>query len=51
MPYWAFVDWAAILAGGVKGSDGSAAIYDCNYFGRTSGQQKWSQKLVCTISR
>ena len=28
MPYWAFVDWAGNLAGGVKGSDGSAAIYD-----------------------
>jgi alpha-L-rhamnosidase len=27
-PYWAFVDWAGNLAGGVKGSDGSAAIYD-----------------------
>jgi hypothetical protein len=28
MPYWAFVDWAGNLAGGVKGSDGCAAIYD-----------------------
>ena len=28
MPYWAFVDWAGNLGGGVKGSDGSAAIYD-----------------------
>ena len=28
MPYWAFVDWAGNLAGEVKGSDGSAAIYD-----------------------
>ncbi|MDB5139011.1 MAG: Bacterial alpha-L-rhamnosidase [Mucilaginibacter sp.] len=27
-PYWAFVDWAGNLAGQVKGSDGSAAIYD-----------------------
>jgi len=27
-PYWAFVDWAGNLAGGVKGKDGSAAIYD-----------------------
>jgi alpha-L-rhamnosidase len=27
-PYWAFVDWAGNLAGGVNGSDGSAAIYD-----------------------
>ncbi|MDB5123176.1 MAG: Bacterial alpha-L-rhamnosidase [Mucilaginibacter sp.] len=27
-PYWAFVDWAGNLAGGVKGADGSAAIYD-----------------------
>jgi alpha-L-rhamnosidase len=27
-PYWAFVDWAGNLGGGVKGSDGSAAIYD-----------------------
>jgi hypothetical protein len=27
-PYWAFVDWAGNLAGGEKGSDGSAAIYD-----------------------
>lgn len=28
MPYWAFVDWAGNLAGEVKGTDGSAAIYD-----------------------
>ena len=28
MPYWAFVDWAGNMAGGVKGSDGCAAIYD-----------------------
>lgn len=28
MPYWAFVDWSGNLAGGVKGSDGCAAIYD-----------------------
>ena len=28
MPYWAFVDWAGNLWGDVKGSDGSAAIYD-----------------------
>jgi len=27
-PYWAFVDWSGNLAGGVNGSDGSAAIYD-----------------------
>ncbi|MDB5144026.1 MAG: Bacterial alpha-L-rhamnosidase [Mucilaginibacter sp.] len=27
-PYWAFVDWAGNFAGGVKGADGSAAIYD-----------------------
>jgi hypothetical protein len=27
-PYWAFVDWAGNLAGDVKGTDGSAAIYD-----------------------
>jgi len=27
-PYWAFVDWAGNLAGGINGSDGSAAIYD-----------------------
>jgi alpha-L-rhamnosidase len=27
-PYWTFVDWAGNLAGEVKGSDGSAAIYD-----------------------
>ena len=27
-PYWAFVDWAGNLAGGVNGSDGCAAIYD-----------------------
>lgn len=27
-PYWAFVDWAGNLGGQVKGSDGSAAIYD-----------------------
>ena len=27
-PYWAFVDWAGNFGGGVKGSDGSAAIYD-----------------------
>lgn len=27
-PYWAFVDWAGNMSGGVKGSDGSAAIYD-----------------------
>ncbi|MDB5025610.1 MAG: Bacterial alpha-L-rhamnosidase [Mucilaginibacter sp.] len=27
-PYWTFVDWAGNLAGDVKGSDGSAAIYD-----------------------
>ncbi|GAA4335338.1 hypothetical protein GCM10023149_43280 [Mucilaginibacter gynuensis] len=27
-PYWAFVDWAGNLWGEVKGSDGSAAIYD-----------------------
>jgi hypothetical protein len=27
-PYWAFVDWAGNLAGGVNGPDGSAAIYD-----------------------
>jgi len=28
MPYWAFVDWVGNLSGGVKGKDGSAAIYD-----------------------
>ncbi len=28
MPYWAFVDWAGGMAGGVKDRDGSAAIYD-----------------------
>ncbi|RYY37567.1 MAG: alpha-rhamnosidase [Sphingobacteriaceae bacterium] len=28
VPYWAFVDWAGNLWGQVKGSDGSAAIYD-----------------------
>ena len=27
-PYWAFVDWAGNFGGGIKGSDGSAAIYD-----------------------
>jgi alpha-L-rhamnosidase len=27
-PYWAFVDWAGNMWGEVKGSDGSAAIYD-----------------------
>jgi hypothetical protein len=27
-PYWTFVDWAGNLGGGVKGADGSAAIYD-----------------------
>lgn len=27
-PYWTFVDWAGNLAGEVKGSDGSAAVYD-----------------------
>ncbi len=27
-PYWAFVDWAGNLAGGVNDADGSAAIYD-----------------------
>jgi alpha-L-rhamnosidase len=27
-PYWAFVDWAGNLAGGVQDKDGSAAIYD-----------------------
>ncbi len=27
-PYWAFVDWAGNLAGGVNDKDGSAAIYD-----------------------
>jgi len=27
-PYWAFVDWAGNFAGGINGSDGSAAIYD-----------------------
>ena len=27
-PYWTFVDWAGNLGGQVKGSDGSAAIYD-----------------------
>jgi alpha-L-rhamnosidase len=27
-PYWAFVDWAGNLAGGVADKDGSAAIYD-----------------------
>lgn len=27
-PYWAFIDWAGNLAGDVKGTDGSAAIYD-----------------------
>jgi alpha-L-rhamnosidase len=27
-PYWAFVDWAGNLAGGVNGKDGTAAIYD-----------------------
>jgi alpha-L-rhamnosidase len=27
-PYWAFVDWAGNMGGGLKGSDGSAAIYD-----------------------
>jgi alpha-L-rhamnosidase len=27
-PYWAFVDWAGNMSGGVKGQDGSAAIYD-----------------------
>jgi alpha-L-rhamnosidase len=27
-PYWTFVDWAGNLGGDVKGSDGSAAIYD-----------------------
>ena len=28
IPYWTFVDWAGNLWGEVKGSDGSAAIYD-----------------------
>jgi alpha-L-rhamnosidase len=28
MPYWAFVDWVGDLSGGIKGKDGSAAIYD-----------------------
>ncbi|MBS7564722.1 alpha-rhamnosidase [Mucilaginibacter sp. Bleaf8] len=27
-PYWAFVDWAGNMAGGVNGRDGCAAIYD-----------------------
>ena len=27
-PYWAFVDWAGNMGGGLKGADGSAAIYD-----------------------
>jgi alpha-L-rhamnosidase len=27
-PYWAFVDWAGNMAGGINGPDGSAAIYD-----------------------
>jgi alpha-L-rhamnosidase len=27
-PYWTFVDWAGNLGGGVKGADGSAAIFD-----------------------
>ncbi|AMR32962.1 alpha-rhamnosidase [Mucilaginibacter sp. PAMC 26640] len=27
-PYWAFVDWAGNMAGGIDGNDGSAAIYD-----------------------
>jgi alpha-L-rhamnosidase len=27
-PYWAFVDWAGNLAGGVEDKDGSASIYD-----------------------
>jgi alpha-L-rhamnosidase len=27
-PYWTFVDWAGNMGGGLKGSDGSAAIYD-----------------------
>ncbi|RYY28657.1 MAG: alpha-rhamnosidase, partial [Sphingobacteriaceae bacterium] len=27
-PYWTFVDWAGNMGGGLKGSDGCAAIYD-----------------------
>jgi hypothetical protein len=27
-PYWDFVDWAGNMGGGLKGSDGCAAIYD-----------------------
>lgn len=27
-PYWDFVDWAGNMSGGLKGPDGSAAIYD-----------------------
>ncbi len=27
-PYWTFVDWAENMGGGLKGSDGGAAIYD-----------------------
>src|SRR6185312_16005598 len=27
-PYWDFVDWAGNMGGGLKGTDGCAAVYD-----------------------
>jgi alpha-L-rhamnosidase len=44
-PYWAFVDWAGNMSGGVKGTDGSAAIYDLQLL----WAYQWAAKMEAGI--
>lgn len=45
LPYWTFVDWAANMGGGLRGSDGCAAIYDLQLL----WAYQWSAEMEAKI--